>query len=49
MTGRTENNRVVNFKTLSGQCETSLIGQMISVRITESNRNFLLGEAGLVV
>jgi len=44
MTGRTENNRVVNFKTLSGQCETSLIGQIISVRITESNRNFLLGE-----
>jgi tRNA-2-methylthio-N6-dimethylallyladenosine synthase len=43
MTGRTENNRVVNFKTLSGECDTRLIGQMISVRITESNRNFLLG------
>src|SRR3990167_9178315 len=45
MSGRTENNRVVNFKTTSGQCESSLIGQIISVRITGYNRNFLSGEA----
>lgn len=44
MAGRTENNRMVNFKTISGQCESSLIGQLISVRITESNRNFLSGK-----
>ena len=44
MAGRTECNRMVNFKTLSGQCESSLIGQIISVRITESNRNFLAGK-----
>lgn len=44
MAGRTENNRMVNFKTLSGQCDSSLIGKIISVRITEANRNFLSGE-----
>jgi tRNA-2-methylthio-N6-dimethylallyladenosine synthase len=43
MAGRTECNRMVNFKTVSGQSETNLIGQIISVRITESNRNFLSG------
>lgn len=45
MSGRTENNRVVNFKTLSGQREPNLIGQLISVRITGAHRNFLSGEA----
>jgi len=44
MAGRTENNRMVNFKTHSGQCDSSLIGKIISVRITEANRNFLSGE-----
>lgn len=44
MAGRTECNRMVNFKTASGQCEPSLIGQIISVRITRANRNFLSGE-----
>lgn len=43
MAGRTECNRMVNFKTASGQHEESLIGQIISVRIQESNRNFLSG------
>lgn len=43
MAGRTECNRMVNFKTLSGQSELSLIGQIISVRITGYNRNFLSG------
>ena len=45
MSGRTENNRVVNFKTRSGQREPNLIGQLISVRITGAHRNFLSGEA----
>ena len=44
MAGRTECNRMVNFKTLSGLHEESLIGKIISVRIQESNRNFLSGE-----
>lgn len=45
MSGRTENNRVVNFKTKSGQRELNLIGQLISVKITGAHRNFLSGEA----
>lgn len=45
MAGRTECNRMVNFKTVSGQHELSLIGQIISVKITGANRNFLSGEA----
>ena len=44
MAGRTECNRMVNFKTQSGLHEESLIGKIISVRIQESNRNFLSGE-----
>ncbi|OGT44869.1 MAG: tRNA (N6-isopentenyl adenosine(37)-C2)-methylthiotransferase MiaB [Gammaproteobacteria bacterium RIFCSPHIGHO2_12_FULL_38_11] len=44
MAGRTENNRMVSFKTLSGQYEANLIGQLISVQITDANRNFLMGE-----
>ena len=44
MTGRTENNRVVNFTTSSGQFERDLIGKLISVRITEVRPNSLLGE-----
>lgn len=44
MAGRTECNRMVNFKTLSGLHEESLIGKIISVRIEDSNRNFLSGE-----
>lgn len=44
MSGRTENNRVVNFKTKSGQREPNLIGQLISVKITGAHRNFLSGE-----
>lgn len=44
MSGRTENNRVVNFKTKSGQRELNLIGQLISVKITGAHRNFLSGE-----
>lgn len=43
MAGRTENNRMVNFKTLSKKCDPCLIGQFISVRITKANRNFLSG------
>lgn len=43
MAGRTECNRMVNFKTQSGHFEPSLIGKVISVRITECNRNFLSG------
>lgn len=43
MAGRTECNRMVNFKTTSGQHEESLIGKIISVKITEANRNFLAG------
>ena len=43
MAGRTENNRMVNFKTLSGKCDDRLIGQMISVKIEKANRNFLSG------
>jgi tRNA-2-methylthio-N6-dimethylallyladenosine synthase len=45
MAGRTENNRMVNFKTTSGVFEQDLIGKIIPVRITGSNRNFLSGEA----
>ena len=45
MAGRTENNRMVNFKTHTGNCEDDLIGQIISVRIKKANRNFLAGEA----
>ncbi len=44
MAGRTECNRMVNFKTLSQQYEPSLIGRIISVRIRDANRNFLSGE-----
>jgi len=43
MAGRTENNRMVSFKTLSGQYEPGLIGQLISVKIIDANRNFLMG------
>lgn len=39
LTGRTENNRVVNFKG-----DQQLIGQMISVRITEARPNSLRGD-----
>lgn len=45
MAGRTENNRMVNFKTLSGRFEQDLIGKIIPVKISTSNRNFLSGEA----
>lgn len=44
MSGRTENNRVVNFKTHSGCFDSSLIGQMISVTITQAKPNSLSGE-----
>ena len=44
MAGRTENNRMVSFKTRSGNFEPALIGQLVSVKITDSNRNFLMGE-----
>lgn len=40
LSGRTENNRIVNF---TGQ--PRLIGQMIDVRITQTNTNSLKGEA----
>src|SRR3990167_9250334 len=43
MTGRTENNRVVNFKTQSNQFEPDLIGQLISVKITEAKHYTLFG------
>jgi len=39
MAGRTENNRVVNFK-----ADASLIGQFVAVRITEALPNSLRGE-----
>lgn len=39
MAGRTENNRVVNFKG-----ETDLVGQLVTVKITESLPNSLRGE-----
>lgn len=39
ITGRTENNRIVNFKG-----DLSLIGQIVSVKITESSRISLRGE-----
>jgi tRNA-2-methylthio-N6-dimethylallyladenosine synthase len=39
ITGRTENNRIVNFKG-----ELSLIGQIVCVKITESSRISLRGE-----
>lgn len=41
--GRTENNRIVNFKTPTGQ-RARLIGQMIDVAITDSFTNSLRGE-----
>ncbi|OGT33919.1 MAG: tRNA (N6-isopentenyl adenosine(37)-C2)-methylthiotransferase MiaB [Gammaproteobacteria bacterium RIFCSPHIGHO2_02_FULL_39_13] len=44
MAGRTECNRMVNFKTVSGQYEPNLIGEIISVRIAGANRNFLSGK-----
>ena len=44
MAGRTENNRMVNFKTQSGLCEPELIGKIVPVRITRAHRNFLSGE-----
>lgn len=44
MAGRTECNRMVNFKTISGKVEPDLIGKIISVRIREANRNFLSGK-----
>jgi len=40
MAGRTENNRVVNFKG-----DTDLVGQLVTVKITESLPNSLRGEA----
>lgn len=40
LTGRTENNRIVNFKTDNA----NLIGQMVSVRIKEAFRTSLRGE-----
>lgn len=43
MAGRTENNRVVTFKTHSGEFEPHLIGKIIPVKITDFNRNFLSG------
>ena len=39
MTGRTENNRVVNFK-----ADRSSIGHMVTVKITEARPNSLRGE-----
>lgn len=44
MSGRTENNRVVNFKTSTGQFDSSLLGQLISVKIIEARPNSLKGE-----
>lgn len=44
MAGRTENNRVVNFQTLSNQFEPDLIGRLISVRIQEARPNSLVGK-----
>lgn len=41
--GRTENNRIVNFKAPTGQ-RTRLIGQMLDVMITASFTNSLRGE-----
>ena len=39
LSGRTENNRVVNFK-----APTELVGQLVSVKITEARPNSLRGE-----
>jgi len=39
MAGRTENNRVVNFR-----ADASLIGEFVEVRITEALPNSLRGE-----
>lgn len=45
MSARTENNRVVNFKTKSGVRELDLVGQIIPIQITGAHRNFLSGVA----
>jgi tRNA-2-methylthio-N6-dimethylallyladenosine synthase len=45
MSARTENNRVVNFKTKSGLRELDLVGQIIPIQITGAHRNFLSGVA----
>lgn len=39
LTGRTENNRIVNFA-----ADPSLIGQMVSVRMTQALRSSMIGE-----
>ena len=39
LTGRTENNRIVNFK-----CNPDMVGKLIPVKITESGRISLRGE-----
>lgn len=44
MAGRTENNRMVNFKTITGLVSQDLIGKILPVKITGYNRNFLSGK-----
>ncbi len=41
--GRTESNRIVNFSVNPGQ-DQALLGQLVEVKITGQNRNFLQGE-----
>jgi len=42
--GRTENNRVVNFRASQSRQDSELIGRFIDVRITAANPNSLRGE-----
>ncbi len=42
--GRTENNRVVNFRGSMSRSDSTLIGRFIDVRITSANPNSLRGE-----
>ncbi len=42
--GRTENNRVVNFKAKQDRTDSQLIGRFIDVKITDSYSNSLRGE-----
>ncbi|WP_156495173.1 TRAM domain-containing protein, partial [Oleiphilus sp. HI0128] len=42
--GRTENNRVVNFKAKQDRSDSALIGRFIDVKITDAYANSLRGE-----
>ena len=42
--GRTENNRVVNFKATQSRADSALIGRFVDVKIVDAYPNSLRGE-----